>query len=1110
MAVVSGAVILAFASALSLSGPALADGAPDPSSSTPVTDTSTTPEATPSTAPAPDPSPSPSASPAAPVPAPAPSPEASPPIVPQATAPVPQAAPAPTPGALNAPLVVAAAVPPAPQTVISLTFDDDNADQVGAAAVLNAAGMHGTFFTNSGTVGQPGQLTRADLSALYAAGNEIGGHTVNHPDLTTLPASEVQRQICLDRDNLLAWGFPVQSFAYPFASTNASIDAVAKACGYNSARNLGDLQTRFGCAGCEYAESIPPANAYETAGLDEVDSTWTLADFESAVTNAEMHGGGWVQFTFHHYCDNGCDPLAVTSTTFSQFVTWLSTRATTNNTVVKTVAQVVGGTTKPAVVVAPATSSATVTNPSLETAGSTGLPSCWSQAGYGTNTATFDTVAPGHTGSVAGRLTMSSYTDGDQKIMPTLDLGTCTPSVTSGTSYQLSGWYTSTANTQFEVYLRTTSGAWVYWDASPYFTPATAWTPATWTTQTVPAGYDGIDFGLSLFSLGVLDVDDYALTPTALPLVTTATVTPAAPNGSAGWYTVAPAVTLSVPADSVPTTTQYSLDGGTTWLTYSTPVTISAAHTTFAYRSTTATQVEATRSLTFAVDAVAPTISATYNPVTRSYSATASDATSGVAVIQQRPAGGAWTTYTGPTVLGAGSVSLELRAVDVAGNVSASTFIAAPPITTATVAPATATGLAGWYTVRPLVTLSAGTPGVDQVTQYSYEGVTWLTYTSPISVPDGTWTLRYRSMGAGFVEATHSLSLRVDATPPVVVPGFNAAARMYSATASDATSGVASIQQRAPGGPWTAYAPQLVGTGAFSLEFRATDAAGNVSSVVPLSIPAVGSLTVTVAPPAPDGTAGWYVTRPRVTLGVGAGQTAQYSVGGGAWRAYTGAISVAAGVSTLSFRGIVGGQPQAIQTRSFSVDTTNPVVHAVLSTKARTVTATVTAGRSPVAFIQWRAAGGQWANYTKPIAVGAAATSLSFRAIAVSGRVSATVTTAVPKAQAAAKAVTLVKLAITPKSATSHHKRVATAHVMSSGKKLSGKVTFCLDGKVVKSVKLVHGKATLKLTRVMKVGKHSIRVSYAGNAVSKSRTVAATFKVKRHAATVHDAESTAR
>ena len=52
--------------------------------------------------------------------------------------------------------------------------------------------------------------------------------------------------------------------------------------------------------------------------------------------------------------------------------------------------QVIGGTVKPAVTApAPPAVSGAMTNSSLETAVTPGVPNCWSAYGYGTNTSTF-------------------------------------------------------------------------------------------------------------------------------------------------------------------------------------------------------------------------------------------------------------------------------------------------------------------------------------------------------------------------------------------------------------------------------------------------------------------------------------------------------------------------------------------------------------------------------------------------------------------------------------------------------------------------------------------------------------------------------------------------
>jgi peptidoglycan/xylan/chitin deacetylase (PgdA/CDA1 family) len=865
---------------------------------------------------------------------------------------------------------------------------------------MQAAGMHGTYYTNSGSIGLPGYQTMADLASLYAAGNEIGGHTVNHPDLPTLSTTEAEREICLDRDTLLSWGYPVQSFAYPFADTNATIDALAKTCGYNSARNLGDIQSSFGCAGCEYAESIPPANPYELAALDEADDTWTLADLESTVTNAQSNGGGWVILTFHHICDGDCDSLAVTPELFQQFVTWLATQSA-NGTTVKTVGQVIGGTTKPAVTVPPATATDTINNPSLETIdSSTNLPTCWQEAGYGTNTATWATVSPGHTGSVAAQLTVTGYTDGDAKVMPQLDLGTCAPTATPGTSYQLSTWYESTADTQFEVYLRTTSGAWVYWDSSPYFGPQTGWTNATWATPAIPAGYDGIDFGLNLFSNGTLTTDDYSIAPAVTPLVTTATLSPAAPDGSNGWYKTQPTVTLSASNTGSPATTQYSLDGGTTWLTYTAPVTIPTNRTTFEYRSSTATQTETANTINFAVDTDLPTVIAAFDG-NRMYSAFGSDATSGPNLIQFSNDGGVtWNTYPGPTATDNGSQALEFRAIDVAGNISPVVTISEPAITTAVVTPASPDGLAGWYKTHPTVTLSAGAPNAHQVTEYSYDGgTTWITYTAPIVVPDGVSTVTYRTIGDGPAEANQAVGVfSVDTTAPIVSPVFGSTPNSYTVTASDTGgSGVVSVQESINGGAWFEYPGQGTVTtapGPESLQFKAIDSAGNVSTIIPLTIGSVTAPTTTsaVTPATPNGTNGWYTVDPTVLLDpstTGGDAVTEYSFTGGAtWTPYTGAITIPSGVSTLSFRTSAGGATEATHTLSFSVDLDAPTVIPVFNSTTRTWSATATDATSTVGAIKVRVPSGAWTTYTAPVSIGNASLSLEFQATDVAGNVS--------------------------------------------------------------------------------------------------------------------------
>jgi peptidoglycan/xylan/chitin deacetylase (PgdA/CDA1 family) len=416
------------------------------------------------------------------------------------------------------------------ETVVTLTFDDANADQLVAADKLNSLNMHGTFFLPSGFMNQTNYMTTAQAQALQSAGHEIGGHSVTHADLAAVGPDELKRQVCNDRATLTGYGLDIQSFAYPFASANAAAEAAVAACGYNSARGLGDIRSKV--AGTEtfpFAESLTPANLYYTGAPDQLDNTWTLADMQSLVTQAQANGGGWVQLTFHHI-GNGLvpgatvpDPLSTPTETFNQFADWLAGQATnaTSPVLVKTVKEVIGGTTKALLPVvpppAPQTAGNLIKNPSLETPGLSGslLPRCWQAGGYGTNTRTFSNVTPGHAGTAtaAQQLVIAGYVDGDGKLLPQLDTGECAPSATPGHTYLAKAWYKSTGgNTQFDLHYRTAAGSWQYWTSGPLYLPTNnVWTQVTYTTPAVPAGATAISLGLNMLGNGTLITDDYEL-----------------------------------------------------------------------------------------------------------------------------------------------------------------------------------------------------------------------------------------------------------------------------------------------------------------------------------------------------------------------------------------------------------------------------------------------------------------------------------------------------------------------------------------------------------------------------------------------------------------------
>ena len=215
-------------------------------------------------------------------------------------------------------------------TVVSLTFDDGDADNYSVRSVLAENNLHATFYVVSGFTNSNGYMSDDQLRDLYNDGNEIGGHTLSHVKLSDVRGDELKREVCQDRSNLVAYGFEVTSFAYPFGHYDDVSRQVVMGCGYGNARGVSDGP-----------ETAPPADAYGLRAMPYVVSDTRLPKMMRYVTEVNDAGGGWVIFVFHHVCD-GCDQYAIKLEVFSKFAQWLGEQQS-NGLVVKTVGKVVDG-----------------------------------------------------------------------------------------------------------------------------------------------------------------------------------------------------------------------------------------------------------------------------------------------------------------------------------------------------------------------------------------------------------------------------------------------------------------------------------------------------------------------------------------------------------------------------------------------------------------------------------------------------------------------------------------------------------------------------------------------------------------------------------------------
>ena len=124
-----------------------------------------------------------------------------------------------------------------PRRPVVISFDDGYQSQSAAARrLLNRLGWPGVLNLLVKNVGLKGGLARNEVRAMLRDGWEIDAHTLTHPDLTTIDASRLRREVAGSRRWLRhAFGAPVDFFAYPSGQYNPVVEAAVRAAGYMGA-----------------------------------------------------------------------------------------------------------------------------------------------------------------------------------------------------------------------------------------------------------------------------------------------------------------------------------------------------------------------------------------------------------------------------------------------------------------------------------------------------------------------------------------------------------------------------------------------------------------------------------------------------------------------------------------------------------------------------------------------------------------------------------------------------------------------------------------------------------------------------------------------------------
>lgn len=124
-----------------------------------------------------------------------------------------------------------------PAKPVVITFDDGYVDNyTNAYPIMQKYGFTGTVFMVSGWLNGSGYLSEQQLRELADAGWEIGGHTVNHPNLTGIDSATLDKELRESKESLeKILNRDVKTFAYPYGIYSEKVIESARASGYLNA-----------------------------------------------------------------------------------------------------------------------------------------------------------------------------------------------------------------------------------------------------------------------------------------------------------------------------------------------------------------------------------------------------------------------------------------------------------------------------------------------------------------------------------------------------------------------------------------------------------------------------------------------------------------------------------------------------------------------------------------------------------------------------------------------------------------------------------------------------------------------------------------------------------
>lgn len=205
------------------------------------------------------------------------------------------------------------------QPLITITFDDGHQSiYKEALPLLQKYGIRTTQYVLTGTSEHQDYVSWEQITDMKKNGHEIGCHTIDHSDLTTLDEAGVDRQLRECKDELTKRYGSIPNFASPYGATDAkSMAGIRKY--FSSHRNTnGDPKN-----GVEHHD-VNLASGFDRYNIIGVTlrSDTKLSEIKALVEYARANNG-WLVLTYHQ-ADHGGSVYSVTPEEMEEHFRYLS------------------------------------------------------------------------------------------------------------------------------------------------------------------------------------------------------------------------------------------------------------------------------------------------------------------------------------------------------------------------------------------------------------------------------------------------------------------------------------------------------------------------------------------------------------------------------------------------------------------------------------------------------------------------------------------------------------------------------------------------------------------------------------------------------------------